>query len=166
MDNSLGSIAVIGMAGRFPGAGVELFDPSFFDMSVREASLMDPQHRLLMMCAYEALEDAGYDPATYSGLIGIYGGKGENHYFVRNVLPQEGEAALEDSSQFRVLNDHDFLVSFISSRLDLRGPSINVQAADSTSLVAVSLACQSLLNHECDLALAGGVSISLPLKTG
>lgn len=190
MDNSdeaLGSIAVIGMAGRFPGSAnvaelrrelqsvetecavlddVELFDPSFFDMSVREASLMDPQHRLLMMCAYQALEDAGYDPATYPGLIGIYGGKGESHYLIRNILPQEGEAALEKSSQYRVLNDHDFLVSFISSKLDLRGPSINVQAADSTSLVAISLACQSLLNHECDIALAGGVSISLPLKTG
>jgi len=193
-DEALGSIAVIGMAGRFPGAGnvaefwrelqtttldsetcvkeypvlddVELFDPSFFDMSVREASLMDPQHRLLMMCAYEALEDAGYDPATYPGLIGIYGGKGESHYLVRNILPQEGDAALENLDQFRVLNDHDFLVSFISSRLDLRGPSINVQAADSTSLVAISLACQSLLNHECDLALAGGVSISLPLTAG
>jgi len=187
-DEALGSIAVIGMAGRFPGAGsvaefwrelqsttleedpvlgdVELFDPSFFDMSLREASLMDPQHRLLMMCAYEALEDAGYDPATYPGLIGIYGGKGENHYLVRNILPQEGTAALENSNQCRVLNDHDFLVSFISSKLNLCGPSVNVQAADSTSLVAISLACQSLVSHQCDLALGGGVSISLPLRAG
>jgi len=191
IDEALGSIAVIGMAGRFPGArsvaafwqklqnensgpethfkenlvldDVELFDPSFFDMSLREASLMDPQHRLLMMCAYQALEDAGYEPATYQGLIGIYAGKGESYYLIRNVLPQEGDAALDNSNECRVLNDHDFLVSFISSKLDLRGPSINVQAADSTSLVAISLACQSLINHQCDIALGGGVSISLPL---
>lgn len=193
-DEALGSIAVIGMAGRFPGAGsvaefwhelqsatldaetcvtenpvlrdVELFDPPFFDMGLREASLMDPQHRLLMMCAYEALEDAGYDPATYPGLIGIYGGKGESHYLLKNILPKEGYAALENLDQCRVLNDHDFLVSFISSKLDLGGPSVNVQAADSTSLVAISLACQSLLNHQCDLALGGGVSICLPLRAG
>lgn len=172
IDEALGSIAVIGMAGRFPGAenpvldGVELFDPSFFDMSLREASLMDPQHRLLMMCAYEALEDAGYDPATYPGLIGIYGGKGESHYLIRHILPQEGDAALENSNQCRILNDHDFLVSYISSKLDLHGPSVNVQAADATSLVAISLACQSLLNYQCDIALGGGVSISLPLRAG
>lgn len=170
IDEALGSIAVIGMAGRFPGAenavldDVEQFDPSFFDMSVREASLMDPQHRLLMMCAYEALEDAGYDPATYPGLIGIYGGKGESHYLIRNVLSQEGDAALEN--QCRILNAHDFLVSFISSRLDLHGPSINVQAADATSLVAISIACQSLLSYQCDIALGGGVSISLPQRAG
>lgn len=188
IDEALGSIAVIGMAGRFPGArsvaefwqklqdatpgaetedpvlgDVELFDPSFFDMSAREASLMDPQHRLLLMCAHEALEDAGYDPATYPGLVGIYGGKGESYYLARHVLPQEGDAALENSNECRILNDHDFLTSFISSKLDLRGPSVNVQAADSTSLVAISLASQSLLNHQCDIALGGGVSISLPL---
>lgn len=212
IDESLGSIAVIGMSGRFPGArsidefwqhlqharelidfsdeesqaegsrrdplrgeryvkakpvldDVELFDPSFFGMSSREASLMDPQHRLLTMCAHEALEDAGYDPATYPGLIGIYCGKGESHYLTRNVLPQEGDEVLENSHQCRILNNKDFLVSFISSKLDLRGPSVNVQAADSTSLVAISLACQSLLNYQCDMALCGGVSISLPPGT-
>lgn len=207
-------IAVVGLAGRFPGAdspeelwcnlrsGVEAvsffspeellasgvapdlcthpryvpargtlrdvrsWDAAFFGFSPREAELLDPQQRLFLECAWEALESAGYDPIRFAGRIGVYAGASTSSYWIHNL-----RAALDPrdpSSSFQVLisNDKDYLPTRVSFLLDLRGPSVGVQTACSTSLVAVHQACQSLLALECDMALAGGVSISVPDKVG
>jgi acyl transferase domain-containing protein/NADPH:quinone reductase-like Zn-dependent oxidoreductase/acyl carrier protein len=205
-------IAIIGMAGRFPGAAnidqfwqnlkagvesvsffsdeellssgvdpallsdkkyvragavlddIESFDGEFFGFNPREAELTDPQHRLFLECAWEAFERAGYSPAAYKGSIGVYGGAALNTY-LRAFLSDPGPVS---ASNFLTLvgNDKDYLTNRVSYKLNLRGPSVTVQTACSTSLVAVHLACQSLLSRECDMALAGGVSITVPQKTG
>jgi acyl transferase domain-containing protein/thioesterase domain-containing protein len=140
-----------------------LFDASFFNFSPREARTMDPQHRILLECAYEALENAGYDPDRFNGSIGIFAGSSMNTYLLFS-----GMAAKFLTEQLPVLigNDKDFLSTRISYKLNLRGPSVTVQSACSTSLVATHMACQSLLNQECDMALAGGVSIRVPHRSG
>ena len=209
------SIAIVGMAGRFPAArnldefwenlknGVEairpfsdaellaagvspeelaqpeyvksgvvlqdldLFDASFFGFSPRDAAIMDPQHRLFLECAWEALENSGHTPANFPGSIGVYAGSGMNSYMIHNLLTNR--ALMESAGLFLIRqtgNDKDVLATRVSYELNLRGPSINVQTACSTSLVAVHLACQSLLNQECDLALAGGVTIEFPHGRG
>ena len=218
-------IAIIGMAGRFPGAqnldefwqnlcnGVESitffsdeemlsagiepallaqpnyvnasptlkeidrFDAAFFDYSPKEAELMDPQQRLLLECAWESLETAGYNPFTYAGDIGLYAGASMNTYLLNHVYPQRHTLDPNDSLnvftlsslggfQATVANDKDYLTTRVSYKLNLRGPSVNVQTACSTSLVSIHLAAQSLLQNECDLALAGGVSVETPQKAG
>jgi amino acid adenylation domain-containing protein/non-ribosomal peptide synthase protein (TIGR01720 family) len=143
---------------------IELFDANFFDISPREAQITDPQHRLFLECAWESLESAGYALQAGNQIIGVYAGVSMNTYLVNNLYSNSD--ALEDSYSLLIGNDKDFLPTRVSYKLNLRGPSITVQTACSTSLVAVHLACQSLLNGECDMALAGGVSISLPQKTG
>ncbi|GAB1543386.1 hypothetical protein NUACC21_60600 [Scytonema sp. NUACC21] len=143
---------------------VDLFDASFFSISPREANIMDPQHRLFLECAWEALEDAGYNPATYEGSVGVYAGAGLNTYLLFNLSPNPELTA--GSFQNLISNDKDFLATRVSYKLNLKGPSVTIQSGCSTSLVAVHLACQSLLNGECDMALAGGVSIYLPEKAG
>jgi acyl transferase domain-containing protein/thioesterase domain-containing protein/acyl carrier protein len=209
------TIAIVGMAGRFPGArnarefwqnlhdGVEsirslsdaeltaagatpeelaspeyvkrasvlddvpLFDASFFGFSPRDASIMDPQHRHFLECAWEALEDAGHPPQRFDGSIGVFAGSGMNTYLIHNLLANR--KLLESAGLFQLKqtgNDKDVLATRVSYEFDLRGPSINVQTACSTSLVAVHLACQSLLNFECDMALAGGVTIEIPHGLG
>jgi acyl transferase domain-containing protein/acyl carrier protein len=208
------SVAIIGMAGRFPGAGnieefwrnlcdgvesisffteeelksageassvlkdphyvgargilegVELFDASFFGFYPREAQLLDPQHRLFLECAWEALEDAGYVTESYEGSVGVFGGAGINSYLL-SILSQnpEGLSAAE-WYQLAIGNYSDFLTTRVSYKLNLRGPSLNIQTACSTSLVAVHVACRSLLGRQCDMALAGGVAIGLPQKRG
>jgi acyl transferase domain-containing protein len=215
VEESQGSeaIAVIGMAGRFPGArnvddfwnnirigrvstttfsreeleeagedpqlmedpeyvpvravleGVELFDAKFFGFSPREARILDPQQRLFLECAWEALEDAGYDAERFAGRIGVFGGTGMNTYLWQNLRGGLFEAPLNDL-EARLSNDKDFLTTWVSYKLNLRGPSISVQTACSTSLVAVHEACQSLLSHETDMALAGGVTVVLPQVKG
>ncbi|MFB2837775.1 SDR family NAD(P)-dependent oxidoreductase [Floridanema evergladense] len=142
---------------------VDLFDANFFGYSAKEAEFIDPQQRLFLEIAWEALEKAGYDPETYKGLIGVYGGVSSNSYLFNNLYPY-----LEtiDSFQLGISNDKDFLPTRVAYKLNLTGPALNVQTACSTSLVAVHLACQSLLNGECDMALAGGVSIRIPQKIG
>jgi acyl transferase domain-containing protein/thioesterase domain-containing protein len=208
-------IAIVGMAGRFPGArntrefwrnlrdGVEsirsltdaellaagvraetlanpsyvkraatlhdvaLFDAAFFGMSPRDAAIMDPQHRHFLECAWEALEDAGHPPKLFPWSIGVYAGSGMNAYLIHNLLGNR--KLLESVGVFQLKqtgNDKDVLSTRLSYQLDLRGPSINIQTACSTSLVAVHVACQSLLNHECDMALAGGVTIEIPHGQG
>ncbi len=207
-------IAIIGMAGRFPGAknldefwrnlrdGVEAisyfseqellatgieptilqdpyhiragavledidqFDAAFFDFSPRQAELTDPQHRLFLECAWEALESAGYDPSTYKGLIGIYAGSNISNYLLSNLYPVLGFTGTIGNLQTLIGNDKDYLATHVSYKLNLRGPSVSVQTACSTSLVAVHLACQSLLNRECDMALAGAAAVRVPQKTG
>ena len=140
---------------------IEWFDAALFGYTPREAELMDPQHRLFLECAYEALEDAGYDAGRYEGAIGVFGGAGLSQYLFRyhGDLRKLGLQAV-------IANDKDFLATRVSYKLNLRGPSLVVQTACSTSLVAVHLACQSLLAGECDMALAGGVSIKLLDKSG
>src|SRR5215213_9713514 len=145
---------------------IDLFDADFFGLNPREAEIMDPQQRIFLECAWEALENAGYDAETYKGRIGVYSGVGLNSYLLSNLY--SNRAHIESTSGHHSLlgNDKDFLSTRVSYKLNLKGPSVGVQTACSTSLVAVHLACQSLLNGECSMALAGGVSISVPQRAG
>ena len=214
-----GRIAIIGMAGRFPGAntisefwrnlragaesvtffqddqlddwfdddvraapnyvkarpildGIDQFDAGFFAMHAQEAKLTDPQHRVFLECAWQALEDAGYDPAAYDGAIGVFAGCSMNTYFLNNIC-RNRRVIEEFTSNFQVGTyqtllgaGREFLATRVSYKLDLKGPSLTVQTACSTSLVAVAQACQSLLLYQSDMALAGGVSISFPQRRG
>src|ERR1041384_6053631 len=203
----IGEIAIVGMAGRFPGArnvdefwanlrdgvetitlysaeellaagvdretladkhyvkagailpDVELFDASFFGFTPREAEIADPQHRLFLECAWEALENAGYEPDACRKRVGVYAGASTTSYIL-NIYSDPNLAASAGALQIEIGNDKDHLSTRVSYKLNLRGPSINIQTGCSTSLVAVHSACQSLLDYECDMALAGGVSIS------
>jgi len=213
MDDSVEGIAIVGMAGRFPGArdvdtlwrnlrdgvdaitsfsddelraagvpesvladpayvkagpvldDVELFDADFFGISAHEAELTDPQQRLFLECAWEALEHAGYDADRLDGRVGVFAGAGLNTYLLQLAAARDILNS-PDAFQAMLVNDKDYLATRVSYKLNLRGPSISVQTACSTSLVAVHLACQSLLTYHADLALAGGVSITLPQGTG
>ena len=212
--DSLEGIAIIGMAGRFPGArnlaefwqnlragretiarftddelraagvseellrnpnyvkagtvlpDMECFDAGFFGYIPREAEMMDPQHRLFLECAWEALENAGCDPSTYAGAIGVFGGAGQNSYLLNNLCTNPQTAGAVGEFATMLGNDKDFLTVRVSYKLNLKGPSVTVQTACSTSLVAVVQACQSLLNFQCDLALAGGVAAHTPQVRG
>lgn len=208
-------IAIIGMAGRFPGAqnaaelwrlvrdgatgltpltddellargvpaatlrdptyvkvagciaDVECFDADFFGISPRDAAIMDPQLRHFLECAWEALEHAGHVPESFPGAIGVYAGCGLTTYLLTNLLTNPDLVNAVGMFLLRHTgNDKDFLATTVSYRLNLKGPSITVQTACSTSLVAVHLAVQALLNGECDLALAGGVTIQVPHGVG
>jgi acyl transferase domain-containing protein/acyl carrier protein len=145
--------------------GAELFDAFFFGFSPREAEVVDPQQRLFLECAWEALEHAGYDPERYAGVIGVYAGAGKNNYA---ASLRANRALLETVGHFQLDlgTDKDHLATRVAYKLNLRGPGLTVQTACSTALVAVHLASQSLQNYECDMALAGGVSVKLPQKTG
>lgn len=160
---------------------VAAFDADFFGYSPKEASLLDPQQRLLLECAWESLEDAGYNPLTYptvyGGAIGLYAGASTNTYLLNSVYPNRHQLDPNDSLnvltlssmggfQLATANDKDYLTTRVSYKLNLTGPSVNVQTACSTSLVAIHMARQSLLNGECDMALAGGVSVHTPQKVG
>ena len=216
---TLDGVAIIGMAGRFPGArsvdefwenqlngvesishfsveeleipnaaavacdpsyvrarsvlnDVDLFDAEFFGIHPREAELMDPQHRIFLECCWHALEDAGYDPAYCSGEIGVYAGCSPPTYFLSRICPRPGFIG-SFTGGYQVANYQemlgsslDFLSTRVSYKLNLRGPSFTLQAGCSTSLLAVTQACQSLLTYQCDMALAGGVSITFPQKRG
>jgi len=143
--------------------GFDRFDAEFFGLSPKEAAIMDPQHRHFLEAAWEALEDAGHVPERFEGPIGVFAGCGMGAYFANNLL--RNQKVLDEVGLFLLRhtgNDKDFLATRASYAFDLKGPSVNVQTACSTSLVAVHQAAQSLLAHECDLALAGGVTIELP----
>ncbi|MBD2345774.1 type I polyketide synthase [Anabaena subtropica] len=205
-------VAIIGMAGRFPGAmnvesfwqnlqdgveslslftdaeliaagvpaalvndsnyvkiggvldNIDLFDAAFFDLNPKEAEVTDPQHRLFLECAWSALENSGYDSTKCASRIGVYAGASLNNYLSFDL--QNDQLGSGESYQKLIGNDKGFLSTRVSYKLNLTGPSITVQTACSTSLVATTLACQSLQNYQCDMALAGGVSIRLPQKTG
>ncbi|HIK08631.1 MAG TPA: acyltransferase domain-containing protein [Trichormus sp. M33_DOE_039] len=208
MNNTTGlEIAIIGMAGKFPGANnleeywqnlrngiesvttltddqiqtngvdpallkhpnyvkrqalidnIEDFDADFFGFNPREAEILDPQHRLFLECAWSALEDAGYNPENYTGAIGVYAGAAMNSYLFNLVTNPHIQNQVSRYQLF-LSNDKDFLTTRVSYKLNLRGPSLDIQTACSTSLVAVHVACQSLLSGECDIALAGGVSLA------
>ncbi|MEK7953722.1 non-ribosomal peptide synthetase/type I polyketide synthase [Luteolibacter soli] len=197
------AIAVIGMAGRFPGADSpdefwanliagkdcitrfdsrvgsngekyvgarstlehpDLFDASFFGIYPKEAELMDPQHRVFLECAWEAIEHSGYDPGAYPGMIGVYAGLSLNTYLLHNLGKAKDLAKNYQVAEYQTMlgNDKDFLPVRVSYKLNLRGPSMTIQTACSTSLVAICQAATSLLTYQCDMALAGGVSISFP----
>jgi acyl transferase domain-containing protein len=206
-------IAIVGMAGRFPGAadieafwrnlregvesissftdeellasgidpsklgpnyvrargvlaGVELFDASFFGINPREAEIIDPQHRVFLETAWEAVESAGYNPERYDGAVGVFAGPNVNTYFLHNLYTNPELLEKYGYFEMAVRSRPDLLTTLTSYKLNLKGPSVAVQTACSTSLVAVHMACQSLLNRECDMALAGGVSINLPQRAG
>ncbi|MGW4820642.1 SDR family NAD(P)-dependent oxidoreductase [Streptomyces sp. NPDC004227] len=210
----LDRVAIIGMAGRFPGAGdvetfwtnleqgregitvlsdeelagsgvdpalldrdgyvkargaldgADLFDEGFFGYSPREAELLDPQHRVFLECAWHALESAGVDPARFDGRIGVFAGAGLNTYLLFNLM--NNQRVLDAAGMYQVMlaSDKDFLATRAAYKLDLKGPAVTVQTACSTSLTAVHLAGQSLINGECDIALAGGVAVTSPLRGG
>ncbi|MEW5931305.1 MAG: type I polyketide synthase, partial [Gemmatimonadota bacterium] len=143
--------------------GADLFDAEFFDFPPRDAELMDPQHRLFLEQAWAALEHAGLDPGTFPGPVGVFAGSGMNSYLL-HLVARHGNRG--DFLLNRIRSDKDFLATLASYKLDLRGPSMSVQTACSTSLVAVHLACQSLLDFHCDAALAGGVAVGAPLRAG
>lgn len=142
------------------------FDAPFFGFSPREAEITDPQQRIFLECSHEALETSGYAGERTQGRIGVYAGESVNTYFLGNLYSNRAAVEAVDGFQAMIGNDKDFLSTLVSYKLNLKGPSITVQTACSTSLVAVHLACQSLLNGECDLALAGGVSVKVPQKSG
>ncbi|NMO22336.1 beta-ketoacyl synthase N-terminal-like domain-containing protein, partial [Pyxidicoccus fallax] len=208
------AIAIVGVAGRFPGApdvetfwrnlraGVEgirfftdaellargvpaerlaepgfvkagavledvgAFDAAFFGYSPREAALMDPQHRHFLECAWEALERAGHGLDTDSRSVGVFAGTSLSTYLLFNLRTHPELLESGDSFQVMIGNDKDFIATRLAYHLDLKGPSVNVQTGCSTSLVATHLACQSLLGFQCDVAIAGGVSIDVPQRTG
>ncbi len=143
------------------------FDAEFFGFSPKEAAIMDPQHRQFLETAWEAMENAAHVPDNFDGPIGVFAGCGMGSYFYFNIcsnpdlVDQTGMFLLRHTG-----NDKDFLSTRLSHIFDLTGPSINVQTACSTSLVATHQAAQSLLNGECDMALAGGVTIELPHARG
>jgi thioester reductase-like protein len=213
--NEIERVAVIGMAGRFPGArdleqfwdnlragresirdltpeelaragvdpsmrshpayvprtptieGIELFDAPFFGFSPREAEILDPQHRVFLECAWEALESAGYVSEDYPGWVGVFAGASLATYLFQNLFSRPDVVAANGGGFPLVLaNDRDYFSTRVSYKLNLRGLSLNVQTACSTSLVAVHLASQSLLSYQCDVALAGGVRVSVPQDQG
>ncbi|MES2693870.1 MAG: type I polyketide synthase, partial [Verrucomicrobiota bacterium] len=144
----------------------EWFDAAFFGMNPKEAEVMDPQHRVFLECAWEALEHAGCNPDTYDGMIGVFAGASMNTYLFTNLLTNPN--LVKDFGLFSsmIMNDGDFVPTRVSYKFNLRGPSVNVQTACSTSLVAVCMAAQNLLGYRCDVALAGGVSITFPANRG
>ena len=220
MSDALTDIAIIGMAGRFPGArdvgefwrnlcaGVESithfapgeieiddaaaaaarmpnyvraraiiedadkFDAAFFGIYPKEAELIDPQQRIFLECCWHAFEDAGYDPLTFEGMAAVFAGCSFNSYFAQQVCADRDfvsrYAAGYQVSNFTTTlgSNFEFLPTRVAYKLNLRGPAFSLNCGCSTSLVAVTQACLSLQNYQCDLALAGGVSITFPQKRG
>lgn len=145
--------------------GVDQFDASLFGVSPREAEIMDPQHRLFLETCWEALETAGYCPGKYEGDTGVYLGVGMNTYLLNYLYPNREQLESIENFQVLITNEKDFLSTRISYLLDLKGPSVTLQTACSTSLVTIHMACQALRNRECDQALAGGGYVQVPQKT-
>ncbi|GIJ63217.1 type I polyketide synthase [Virgisporangium aurantiacum] len=151
----------------YPLDEMESFDHDLFGMSRREATFADPQIRLFIELAHSALEHAGYDPRSYAGDIGVYGGAGTGKYLWGHLYRNRRLMELAvDTLGMSTANLPDFVTTTTSYRLGLRGPSVNVYTACSTSLVALHLACEALRAGECELALAGGTSVELPHNVG
>ncbi|MVN75041.1 amino acid adenylation domain-containing protein [Hymenobacter sp. HMF4947] len=208
-----GDIAVISMAGRFPGAATvadlwdvlregrettsffteaeldpsvparlrtdpryvrargivadaDQFDAAFFGLTPKLAEAMDPQQRLFLEIAWEALEQAGYLPATYGGRVGVFAGSGNNTYFLNNVLANPQVVEQLGDFQVMTVNEKDYVASRVAYQLNLTGPAVSVYSACSTSLLAIAQAVQSLRSGQCEVALAGGVSITAPIRSG
>ncbi len=146
--------------------GIEFFDAAFFGFNPRGAAAMDPQHRLFLECAWEAIEAAGYDAERYKGAISVFAGSSMSSYLFNNLCANPEAFALAGMHQSFLTNAQDSLATLIAYKLNLKGACYTVGTFCSTSLVAVHLACQSLLNFECDMALAGGVTVAVPQHTG
>jgi natural product biosynthesis luciferase-like monooxygenase protein len=146
--------------------GSDLFDAGFFGFSPRDAEMMDPQRRIFLECAWHALENAGYCAENHEGAIGLFAGASVNTYLLNNLLPNRELIEKAGNLQTSIQNRTDHLSTRVAYELNLKGPAVTVQTACSTSLVAVHLACQSILNGECDMALAGGVTVSAPIVNG
>lgn len=144
----------------------DLFDASFFNMRPQEVEIMDPQQRLFLECVYKALENSGYANEAGRGRVGLFAGTGTNTYLLRNILNHPEATQNIDPFQVLLSNGTDYFATRIAYKLNLRGPSLTVQTACSTSLVSVHLACQALIRGECDLAIAGGSNIYTPQKKG
>jgi acyl transferase domain-containing protein len=145
---------------------VDAFDAAFFGYSPREAALMDPQHRIFLECAWEALERAGHGLDAETRSVGVFAGTSLSTYLLFNLRTRPELLESGDSFQVMIGNDKDFLATRLAYHLDLKGPSLDVQTGCSTSLVATHLACQALLSFQCDVAIAGGVSVDVPQRTG
>ncbi|WP_051284232.1 type I polyketide synthase [Nisaea denitrificans] len=145
---------------------IEMFDSAFFQMPPSEARITDPQHRVMLELAWNALENSGHDPERYDGSIGVYVGCGPSSYLLNNLYPNRAALAGSGELPIQIGNNKDYLATRISYKLNLTGPSVCITTACSTSLVAVHFAAQSLLGFECDMALAGGASIQVPQQTG
>jgi acyl transferase domain-containing protein len=143
---------------------IELFDAAVFGLAPREVEMMEPQHRLFLECSWEALESAGYCPTTMPGHVAVFAGCGFPDYLVKNIVHLASERG--NGLLMAVGNERDSFTSLVSYKLGLRGPAVSVQTFCSTSLVAVHMACQSLLTYECDVALAGGAFTPLPQPAG
>ncbi|MGW0948216.1 type I polyketide synthase [Streptomyces sp. NPDC002623] len=142
--------------------GTDLFDSELFRFTQDEAEILDPQHRVFLECALEALERAGYDPERTDAHIGVYAGAGMNTYLLHNLGERYRAASSVDHYRLMLANDKDFLATRVSYKLNLTGPSVSVNTACSTSLVAVHTACLALLGGECDMALVGAVHLNPP----
>lgn len=145
---------------------IERFDSAFFGMSPREAEHTDPQQRVFLECAWELFEKAGYDVESYTGAIGVYAGSAISSYLLNNLWGNPGLVGSAAPYNLVLANDKDHLTTRTAYQLSLRGPCVTVQTGCSTSLVAVHIACQALLSHECDMALAGGVALCVPQTVG
>ena len=144
---------------------IEQFDAEFFGYSPRDAEAIDPQQRLFLECAWNCLESAGYNPDSYEGLIGVFGGSDMSSY-VYHLYAHMDPLAGGPSPMALIGNDKDYLTTQVSYKLNLRGPSLAIQTSCSTSLVAVCVACQNLWSHSCDMALAGGAAVGVPQRRG
>ena len=144
----------------------KLFDAAFFGYTPKEAEVIDPQQRLFLEESWHALEDAGYDPARYAGEIAVFAGTGMSQYLLDNLGPRLRQDRGTEAFALSLATDKDFVTTRVSYKLNLRGPSVNVNTACSTSLVAIHMAAKALLGGECDIALAGGVTLQLPPASG
>jgi amino acid adenylation domain-containing protein len=152
-------------------SNIDMFDADFFGYTPRDARITDPQQRILLECAWEAFEDAGYNVENIEGLAGVFIGSSMSTYLMNNVAPAMGFSAsnpmlLTNALQTIFYNDRSNYPTRISYKLNLTGPSMSIQTTCSTSLVTVYEACMSLLAGDCDIALAGGAAVSVPQKTG
>jgi phthiocerol/phenolphthiocerol synthesis type-I polyketide synthase E len=152
--------------------GIAEFDADFFGFTPQAARMTDPQHRLFLQSAWHALEDAGYDPADIDGSVGVYATSTTSGYLLHNIMSHQdpnliiGQGVTFEMVNLSLQNDKDYLATKVAHQFNLRGPALSVQTACSSALVAVHLACQSILNGECDMALAGGASLRIPHRVG
>ena len=146
--------------------GIEYFDAKLFEFNEYEARITDPQQRIFLELAYEAIEDSGYLVDHYQGDIGVYAGMSRSTYYVNNLQKNHTTEPILNDTQTIIATQQGFLATKIAYKLNLKGPAININTACSTSLVAVNIAIKELLNYECDIALAGGVSVYVPQISG
>ncbi|MBU2708592.1 amino acid adenylation domain-containing protein [Zooshikella marina] len=146
--------------------GIECFDAGFFGLTAKEAMMMDPQHRVFLECVWHAFENANYDPLTITDDVGVYASVGNNHYESDYVLPSMKHADLVDHYQVMISNQSHFLATRVAYTLNLTGPAMTVQTACSSSLVAVHQACRAIQAGDCQMAIAGGISLGQLEKQG